>query len=145
NHVCLPSTGAEYTANDRLMTNTTNRYRGYNLTRFSVAALYKRRRYRKRDIVGGHSPPLQLKRPTTQILDLSRTVSLNTCRRNRHVRKTCRLSNNDGRDRTGHNCERSERTRTTGDLHKRCGAHSSAVLPNLPPSRFDCADVFTNV
>src|SRR5262245_51445960 len=127
------------------MTNTTNRYRGYNLTRFSVAALYKRRRYRKRDIVGGHSPPLQLKRPTTQILDWCRTVSLNALRRNRHVRKTFRLSNNDGAHRAGHNCERSERTRATGDLHKRCGAYSPAVLPILPPSRFDSADVFTNV
>src|SRR5262245_56973844 len=89
--------------------------------------------------------PLHLKRPTTQILDWCRTVSLNAFRRNRHVRKTFCVSNNDGPHRTGHNCECSERTRATGDLHKRCGAHSPAVLPNLPPSRFDCADVVTNV
>src|SRR4030095_4972221 len=80
-----------------------------------------------------------------QILDWCRTVSLNALRRNRHVRKTFCVSDNDGPHRTGHNCERSERTRATGDLRKRCGAHSPAVLPNLPPSRFDCADVFTNV
>ena len=55
------------------------------------------------------------------------------------------LSNNDGPHCTRHNCERSERTGAAGDLHKRCGAHSPAVLPNLPPSRFDCAHVLTNV